>query len=365
MAMLDFLQKNTNGNFNKTAFRILSWIVGVSGVFIVLGILFPKAVVIFLTSIWVILLVVVIVFFSLGILVVFGLRKEAGKILDFLIEGSLSFVDFLAFLKLIWLKFLETIREFILYATPVFACITTLVIYILLLILYKNFGKHNDVTIFTIILTAIMVFLIGYLNRSPNKAVDLSLWWNKVKKSFHATFIDGLEVMLFVFFLTMDSTKLFFLPADLNVPLEAAFKNYDFMVRSFVSDGHLTITINIVIFTIIIEIIRNALKLVVSARKHYTNDILLFSDGVIARRTVRVKNAIRNSFQDSKDELVRFITFTTVLFGVFLLFPRLKLLTLAVASVASLILDIVIVDRMFFVRGNDLISRILGKVFKL
>lgn len=365
MALLDFLQKNTNGNFNKAAYRVLAWIVAVSGIFIALGILFPRAVVIFLSTIWVILLVVVVVFFSLGILVVFGLRKEAGKILDFLIEGSLSLVDFLAFLKLIWLKFLETIREFILYATPVFACVASLIIYVLLIVLYKNYGKYNDVTIFTIILTATMMFIIGFLNRTSKKAMDMTLWWNKVKKSFHNTFIDGLEVILFVFFLTMDSTHLFFLPVDLNIPLKAVFNDYDFMIRSFVSDGHLGITINIVVFTIIIEIFRNTLKLITSARKHYTNDILLFSDGLIARRTVRVKNAIRKSFQDSKDELVRFITFTTVLFGVFLLFPRLKLLTLAVASVASLILDIVIIDRMFFVRGNDLLSRLLGKIFKL
>ena len=363
--MLDFLQKNTNGNFNKAAFRVLTWIVGISGVFIALSILFPRAVAVFLSMVWVILLVVVIIFFSLGLLVVFGLRKEASRILDFLIEGSLSLVDFLAFIKLIWLKFLEVVREFILYATPVFAYVVALVVYTLLLVLYKNYGKHNDVTVFTIILTAIMVFFIGFLNKPSKKTPDLSLWWNKVKKVFHSAFIDGLEVILFVFFLTMDSTNLFFLPAALNIPLRAMFHGYDFMIRSFVSDGHLSITIDIVIFTVIIEILRNVLKLIASARKHYTNDILLFSDGLIARRTTRVKNAIRKSFHDSKDELVRFITFNTVLFAVFLVFPRLKLLTLAVASVASLILDVVIVERMFFVRGNDLISRILGKVFKL
>ncbi len=365
MALLDFLQKNTNGNFNKTAFRVLVWIVGIAGVFIAFGILFPRALAIFLSTIWVILFVIVVIFFSLGILVIFGLRKEAGKILDFLIEGSLSLVDFLAFLKLIWLRFLEVVREFILYATPVLAYVTSLIIYTLLIVLYKNYGKYNDVTIFTIFLTAALVFLIGFLNRNSKKVIDMSVWWNKVKKSFHTGFIDGLEVILFVFFLTMDSTNLFFLPTNLNIPLKAVFNNYDFMVRSFVNDGHLGITINIVVFTIVIEIFRNTLKLIASSRKHYTNDILLFSDGLIARRNVRVKNAIRKSFRDSKDELVRFITFTTVLFGVFLVFPRLKLLTLAVASVASLILDVTFIERMFFVRGNDLLSRLLGKIFRL
>jgi hypothetical protein len=365
MAMLDFLQKNTNGNFNKTAFRVLTWVVGVLGVFIALSILFPHAVAVLLSIIWVILLVVVIVFFSLGILVIFGLRKEATKILDFLIEGSLSLVDFLAFLKLIWLKFLEIVREFILFATPVIAYIVALIVYTLVLVIYKNYGRTHDVTVFTIILSAAMVFAIGFLNKPSSKTPDLTVWWNKVKKVFHSSFVDGLEVVLFIFFLTMDSTNLFFLPDNLNILLHAKMGDYDFMVRSFVSDGHMGVTVNIIIFTITIEILRNVFKLIASARKHYTNDILLFSDGVIARRTTRVKNAIRKSFQDSKDELVRFITFTTVLFAVFLLFPRLKLLTLAVASVASLIMDLIFTDRMLFTRGNDLISRLLGKIFKL
>jgi hypothetical protein len=66
-----------------------------------------------------------------------------------------------------------------------------------------------------------------------------------------------------------------------------------------------------------------------------------------------------------KDDVVKFITFSTALFAVFLLFPRLKLFTLALASITGLLLDLVIQERLTALESNDLISRILAKVFKL
>jgi hypothetical protein len=350
---------------NSPVFKILAAVVGIAGFFIALSILFPHAMSIFFNIIGVILFVTVAVFFTLGILVVIGLRKEANKILDILMEGSLSFVDFLAFLKLVWLRFLELLREFILYVTPVAAFALTLVLYTLLIFVYKNYGKNHDITIFTIILTATLVLVMGVINKPTNKVPDLTKWGNKVKEAFHSAFIDGLEVLLFVFFLTMDSTNLFFLPADLNIELKAKLHGYDFITRSFVNDGMLKITLNLIVFTITIEIIRNLLRVIAVARKHYTQDLLLFSDGLIASRSTRIKSAIRKSFSNTKNDLVKFITFNTVLFAVFLVFPRLKILTLAVASLSGLVLDIIMIDRLFVKGGNDLISRILAKVFKV
>jgi hypothetical protein len=46
-------------------------------------------------------------------------------------------------------------------------------------------------------------------------------------------------------------------------------------------------------------------------------------------------------------------------------FPRLKLLTLVVASMASVLLDVIIISRLTAKKGNDLVSRILTKLFKL
>jgi len=247
----------------------------------------------------------------------------------------------------------------------VLAYIVAFIVYILLLILYKTIGKTYDVTLFTVALTFVLIFSVGLLNKPTAKIADLSKWLNKVKVIFKDSFLDAFEIVLFIFFLTMDSTKLLFLPNDLNILLKAEFKGYDLMVRSFVTDNHLMITINIIVGAIMIEIIRNTIKVGAMARRHYTQDILLFRGSVTPRRAARIKSAIRKSFNDAKDDLIRFITFTTVLFGVFLVFPRLKLLTLAVASVTGLVLDLIVTERLFLNKGNDLISRILSKVFKL
>ncbi len=350
---------------NSPAFKILTSIVGIAGFFIALSILFPHAITIFLNIIGVVLFVTVAIFFTLGILVIIGLRKEANKILDILMEGSLSFVDFLAFLKLLWMRFLELLREFILYATPVIAYAFTLVLYTLLIYVYKSYGKTHDITLFTIALTASLVVIMGVLNKPVSKPVDLTVWANKVKNAFHKAFIDALEVLLFVFFLTMDSTNLFFLPPELNIELNARLGAYDFITRAFVNDGMLKITLNLIVFTIIVEIVRNLLRIIAVARKHYTQDLLLFSDGLIASRATRIKSALRLSFASAKNDLVKFITFNTVLFAVFLVFPRLKILTLAVASFSGLVMDVIILDRLFVKGGNDLISRILAKLFKI
>jgi hypothetical protein len=350
---------------NSPAFKILTSIVGVAGLFIALSILFPKVMSVFFNIVGLLLFVTVAIFFTLGILVIIGLRKEANKILDILMEGSLSFVDFLAFLKLVWMRFLELLREFVLYATPVIAYVLTLVLYTILIYIYKSYGKTHDIAVFTIALTAGLVIIMGLINKPSTKVPDLSVWTNRVKKAFRDSFIDALEVLLFVFFLTMDSTDLFFLPPDLNIELKAKLGIYDLMKRSFVNDGMLFITLNLIVFTITVEIVRNLLRIIALARKHYSQDLLLFSDGLIASRSTRIKSAVRKSFSGMKNDLVKFITFNTVLFAVFLVFPRLKILTLAVASLSSLILDIMLIDRLFVKGGNDLISRILAKIFKI
>ncbi len=81
--------------------------------------------------------------------------------------------------------------------------------------------------------------------------------------------------------------------------------------------------------------------------------------------SVGIKTAIRNSFGDTKDDIVKFITFTTALISVFLFFPRLKLFAMVVASITALLLDFVVPGRLIMKQGNDLISRILNKAFRL
>ena len=372
MDIKEILETKTasNGNkYNTGVFRLLRWVLAVMGILLVAGLLFPTAVGAILNFIWVSLLAVVITFFTLGILVVVGLRKEAGHVLDILFEGTLTFLDLADFIRIIYRRFVEILREFLVFAAPVFAYLVTFILYMALLTLYKWVGKSFDVAIFTIVLTFILVYLFGFFNRpiaKPEVEEDNLSWRAIFKQRYKAGFIDGFEVVLFIFFLTMDSTHIFFLPKSLNIELRAHISDYDLMVRSFMLTDHLKITINLIIIATITEIFRNTMKVVAGARKHYILDKTVDDTKTATySRSLRIKNAIRKSFADAKDDLVKFITFTTVLFGAFMLFPRLKLLTIGVASLTNLFLDIIIPERLTTKKSTDLFSRIIVKVFRL
>ncbi|RJR26497.1 hypothetical protein C4561_05105 [candidate division WWE3 bacterium] len=360
-------QSNISSPQNRGIFVLLRWILAFLGFILIAGLLFPTAVGAILNFIWVTLLAIVVTFFTLGILVIVGLRQEASHILDILFEGSLTFLDLADFIRIVYRRFIEVLKEFLVFAAPVFAYVLTFVLYVLLLILYKWVGRSFDVAIFTIILTFLLVYLFGFFNRpKPDPAEEDLTWRDVFKKRFRGGFIDGFEIVLFVFFLTMDSTRVFFLPESLNVELKAKLGGYDLMVRSFIYTDHMKITVNLIIITIITEIFRNTMKVIAGARKHYISDRSFDETKVAAySRSLRIKNAIRKSFNDAKDDLVKFITFTTVLFGAFMFFPRLKLLTLGVASVTNLFLDIILPERLTSQKSSDLLSRVIVKVFKL
>jgi hypothetical protein len=101
------------------------------------------------------------------------------------------------------------------------------------------------------------------------------------------------------------------------------------------------------------------------AREYY----LEYTHSVLPEENVKVlaiiKNSIRKSFGDAKDDLTKFITMNTVLFAVFLFFPRLKLFTLTIASISNLIMDLTIRSRLVSKKSTDLISRTLAWIFKL
>jgi hypothetical protein len=117
-------------------------------------------------------------------------------------------------------------------------------------------------------------------------------------------------------------------------------------------------TINIVTVAIVSEIIRYAMRITALAKKYYASILEM-------RRIVRIKLAVRMAFGNAKDDIVRFITFTTVLFSVFLIFPRLKLLSLAITSLTNLVIDLFDPGRLVIVRGEDLMNRVINKVFRL
>jgi len=366
-SLLDKLIKKVDEiSSDQRAFKYLTWVLAFFGLFLLAAILVPEAVSVVLNIVWVALLTIVIIFFFLGTLVIIGMRKEATRILDILVEGSLTLVDFVNFIKKLWKRFLKILKEFILYATPVLAYLFNLIIYILLIILYKYVGGSYDVTLLTILLTTLLVTAVSFLNKPGIQIIDKDSWKSMFKNKFKNSFADGAELSLFLFFLTMDSTSLFFLPSNLNVPLKAVIGDYDLMLRGFKYDYYFKITLTLIIFAIISELMRSILRIVFTAKMYFTKSAKRgATHEPVQHWTVKIKDSIRRSFAESKDDFIKFITFTTVLFAVFILFPRLKLLTLGVASITSLVLDFVIPGRLTPTPRNDLISRVLTKVFKL
>lgn len=358
------LGKFNSNNMDRRVFSLLATLIVLVGLFIAAGMLFPTTVSIILNILWIVLITFVIIFFVLGVLVIVGMRSEAGKVLDAFLEGSLKIIDFLDLVRTLWHKFIQLVKDFLIFAAPFFAYVLSILIYVLLLIIYKSVGRTNDVTLLTIILTACSLFAFGIISKPRQESEDLE--WNKLfMKKLRLGFVDGFEVILFIFFLTMDSTNVFFLPADLNIPLHAQWNGYDFMVRSYVYTNHMRVTANLILITISIEVLRNFLRIFAVAREYY----LEYTHNDINEESMRtlaiIKNSIRKSFGDAKDDLIKFITLNTVLFAVFLFFPRLKLFTLTIASVSNLIMDLTIRSRLTSKKGTDLISRTIAKVFKL
>ncbi len=366
MTLKDILTgKATQNSLDRKVFSLLATFLVIIALFVIAGFLFPTAVSIILNIFWMVLLTSAVIFFGLGILVILGMRKEVSRILDILLEGSLTFIDFLDFLRSLWHKFLQLLREFLIFAAPIFSYIIAGLIYVLLLIIYKTVGKSNDVTILTIVITVVAIALFGIISKPEPNAAEPTKFAQIFFKRFKNGLVDSSEVILFVFFLTMDSTNLFFLPANLNVVLHAKIYGYDLMQRSFVYDHNIWTTLNLIVTTVTIEILRNIIRIFALARRYYLDQSREFGYEDKHGTLYLIKEAIRQSFNESKNDLIKFVTFNTVLFAVFLLFPRLKILTLAVASATNLILDIAIMSRLTASKGQDLISRSLAKLFKL
>ena len=363
--MSERLKKIDEKNTTKRVFKILLSVLIVVIIGIIANIIFPTVMSVFFNIIWILLLTIVIVFVLLGILVIIGLKREANQIIDVLFEGSLTLVDFLKFIKEVWKRFIALLKEFLIYAAPIFAYVVNLIFYVLLMYLYKSVGKNHDVTVLTFALTIVLVITVSLLNKpgqNSNKA-GASPWVLVFKQRFKHGFADGMEVLLFLFFLTMDAEKLFFLPEELKVPIKATLGTYDLMVKGFVYNDHLRTTINLIIIAIFTEIIRNIIRIIAAAVIHYKKDNN--EEKVELKWTEKLKTAIRKSFTEIKDDFVIFVTYTTFLLFVFLLFPRLKLLTLAIASVTSLVLDIFMPSRVRPEPKTDLIARVLVKLFRL
>ncbi len=325
-----------------------------------------------ISAFWMIIFCTVALFLVLGILVMVGLKEQVKQILDIFVEGSLSIVDIMNFLKMAVTFIVDVIKQVIYFIIPAIAYLLGAVVYFGLIYAYKWVGKQFDVTLFTIFLAAALVVVTGFLNkRAKDEGKSDLTWGRKIQLRFKDFIGDAIEVVLFVFFLTMDSTKLFFLPQDLNVEIHAAVnlsanETYNLMVRGWSVDSMLRTTLTLVMTAVGIEIVRFALRIVAAGYEFYkeineyvgeTNQKMTGSD--------QIKWALRQSFEVHKDDVIRFITYTTFIIIVFLFFPRLKILAMAVASLTMVIMDIFMRDRLVIKKGNDLFSKLVSFLFRV
>lgn len=109
-------------------------------------------------------------------------------------------------------RILKAITDFFLRFIPIYAVVTAILLYIFILYLFKAVGQTSDVTLMTIMISSVTMLFVGFLNR-PQPENDRPL---SHSQRFTRYFNDAFEVMLFIFFLTMDSTKIFFFPESLN-----------------------------------------------------------------------------------------------------------------------------------------------------
>lgn len=344
---------------NKGAFNALALLIVIGSFLGFLVFAFPTAFLVVVNFLWIFLVLVVVVFLVLGMLVVFGLRREVSKFLDIVLEGSLSIIDAIDLIKKIYNKFTALLIEFLFFIAPVLAISCSIFLYLILIYLYKSVGIKYNVTALTILITVLMMVLIALLNNPTENKLSADVWTKQWAIRFKRFFADSFEIVIFVFFLTMDSTNLFFMPEGLNIPLRASLGNFNLMYKGANVRHQLNVTILLVTVAIVIEIIRNIIKIVAGAISYFNQNVS------VKNKTEIIKGSIRGSFADAKDDIVKFITFTTVLITVFLLFPRLKLFAMVVASTTGLALDILIPTRIHAKQSKDLISRIIVKAFRL
>jgi len=371
---MDKIQKRTNGletkikknlrRIKQKAYLILTFVLLFVFLTLVGQAIAPRLTSIFLQTVWIIAFIIVVIFFGIGILVFIGLRKEASRILDILVEGSLTIIDVIDFLKEVYRTFILILKDFILFATPALAYASGFLVYYLLLIFYKNVGSSHNVTFITIIITILTIIAAALLNLPEKIKSDEKRWGNEVKTKFTNSFSDAFEVVIAIFFLTMDSTHLFFIPKKLNIAIYANLGDFDLMKRGFSLSNASTTTLTIILASVSIEIIRYSLRVIAVARNYYSNYLDEYLEEP-ENKLPLLKSAIRKSFIESKDDTLKFISFTTILIAVFLVFPRLKLLAMLVASLTTLILDIFIPKRLVQERGEDLFSRVIFKIFRI
>lgn len=337
------------------------------GVFILTAIFNFKLFLILVNVLWLTIFTLTVIFIVLGILTFLGRKKEANQIIDMFLEGSLTLIDIGNFIRETIKTFLELVVDFLMLVIPNLSYILAGALFVLILLIYKVVGVNNDVTIMTVSLAFGLTIVSGLLTLPKPQTNDIAKKPTKMAltmASFKRKFVDSFEVVIFVLFLTIDSTHLFFLPKELNVPIEAHLWGYDLMIRGIDVLHAFSFTVLLILLGIAIELFRQAIRLIAVAVNFYRNPKYIPFDPSDPKNVGEslLKKVVIKTVQVSKDDFLMFAAFTVFITFVFLLFPRLKLIALISASLAGLILDLAFRQRLVSQEKEDLLNRVFQKV---
>ena len=337
----------------------------------ILSTIYPEIISLMTRALVTIVIVIFIVFITLGILVVVGLRDQARSLLSLIFEGGVRYIDFAQTLSEIWETVIRIVQEFILLISPFLAVFLAAIFYYIVMFSFRAVGAHNDVTIFTIVMTIFLASITAGLGQIKIADSDSpASFKSQLSIRFSRVFIDSVEIAVLIIFLTIDANRLFFLPESLQKPIEAQAFGIDFMKRGITGDGFST-TFRIAGAAVFVEVIRKIYRVIFSTystfkklRKEIEAEGRQFSSQKEAFQTL--KRAAQLAFKDNIDDFMKFLGFTTILVVAFFLFPRLKLLSLLVFNLTNLAWDIIIPARATKKgRSEDLLSRTIAKVLRL
>lgn len=303
-----------------------------------------------------------LLFIFLGFLILIGLRREVVLLLRGLFEGTLQVFEAIEILKQAWKKLVNFFQRFLNFIAPTIAIGISVALYYYLMKLYKIIGKTGDVTRLTIILTVGTISVISLLSAAgggkKREKTFLSSWLENLRRYF----VNSFEVMTLTFFLTIDWETPYFLPQELWGPIRAKLGPYDLMVRGISINSRISFTLWLAGLSVLIETIRRLLRIIAAAIQHYRSVSMLGRES----RVRRFRTALRASFEQNLDSVIKFIGFTTVVVLAFFLFPRLKLISLVFYSITSLFWDVLIPKRLASTEpSRDLLSTVVVNVFNL
>lgn len=303
-----------------------------------------------------------ILFVILGFLVIIGFGKEVKYFLTTTFHGIMQVFLIAKVLRNIYRWIIKLLQRIMFFLSPFIAAAIAMFVYYLLMYLYKYVGLSHDVTGLTVLLTILLTVAIRLFPRVSSDSKEKTFWTLWFEKTSRILF-DFFELMVFVFFITLDWVNVPFLPPRLWVEITAYLSEYDLMIRGVNFHYSFFFTIWLAGFAFFAEFIRQAFKIIHRSRYYY---VTLKTSQPFKSRLDLFEEAVSESFYYSLADLVTFFGYTTVVTVTFFLFPRLKLLSLIFFSLTSLAMDIIRPAHVpVGTPPQDLLTRIIIKTLNL